>query len=176
MREIPVPGTFYKHFKNGLYQIVAVAQHTETGEQMVVYQALYGDFRVYARPMELFLSPVDRAKYPGAQQQWRFEQVVLQDSGRAEQAPGPVRTSQPVPERPRVRSGELERFLEASGPQEQLEILAQLEGRISQPELDCICLSLDMEQEPADRSMEEQLEDIRRFIRLRQRFDGSRLR
>lgn len=74
MREI-TPG-IYRHFKGKLYRVLNIAEHTETGEKMVVYQALYGDFCLFVRPYDMFSSVVDRGKYPNATQEFRFEIIV----------------------------------------------------------------------------------------------------
>ena len=74
MREIR-QGQFYRHFKGGLYQIMAIATHSETKEKMVVYQAMYGDYGIYVRPYEMFASEVDHEKYPQVKQLYRFTQV-----------------------------------------------------------------------------------------------------
>lgn len=83
------PGDKVQHFKRQyltaeelsadpgryLYDIIGTAEHTETGEVLMVYRPCYGERKLYARPLDMFLSPVDRKKYSDSVQEFRFEKI-----------------------------------------------------------------------------------------------------
>lgn len=75
MNELVV-NRIYKHFKGNLYLVEGIAYHSETNEEYVVYRALENDKKLYIRPYNMFLSKVDKEKYPNVNQEYRFE---LQD-------------------------------------------------------------------------------------------------
>ncbi len=70
MREIRIGGQ-YRHFKGNHYEVIAVAKHSETLEEMVVYRALYGEGQVWVRPLGEFLDTVTR----DGKTQVRFEEI-----------------------------------------------------------------------------------------------------
>ena len=187
-RDIPRPGEFYRHFKNRLYQVIAVAYDAETEQQVVVYQALYGDYRVWVRPMENFLSRTDREKYPEASQKWRFERVQPAEAAlRQEAAPalkeGPAHDVS-VPEGPaqavsaaedsRTGTQVLLAFLDAETREEKKAALVSGMDRLTQRELDSIYMALDMPAQDGD--IRAQVSGILSWMKTQERYESRRLR
>ncbi len=166
-RMLPTAGEFYRHFKGNLYQIIGIAKDSETEEKMVVYQALYGDYGLYVRPLEMFLSPVDKTKYPKAEQEFRFEKVM---PGAGEEK----ETKHSEEETENVRP-EIIRFLDAEGAAEKLEVLRELRNTVDEALLTTMELSLDLLPDEKE-SPERRYELIERTLEKKVRFEGGRLR
>ena len=163
-RDIPRPGEFYRHFKNRLYQIIAVAYDAETEQKVVVYQALYGDYRVWVRPLENFLSRTDREKYPEASQEWRFERSVPAGPAPAVSAAEEGRTGTQV----------LLAFLDAETREEKKAALVSGMDRLTQRELDSIYMALEMPAQEGD--VRAQVSGILSWMKTQERYESSRLR
>lgn len=193
----PVPGDFYRHFKDKLYQIIAVAKHSETGEEMVVYQALYGEFSIYVRPFTMFVSEVDHDKYPDVKQKYRFELVTVQKE-KMDEIPVEAITEHPevttenlvLDDQPQniqeksdhydgntdylVVNRDLIRFLEADTYEEKLALFTGMEKRINLKLLNDIAATLDIVLEGD--SVEEGYLAIKNCLETWERFECNRFR
>ena len=196
MNQIPQAGEIYQHFKGKLYRIVTLATHTETGEQLVIYQALYGEFQVFARPLSMFLEKVDAKKYPDAAGKDRFMRIPMAEAAAVPQ-PVPAPSENPVEPRPAAMSSEnpvesqsaaassespvepqpdpgLLAFLDADSYEEKLEVFASLEGRVDLHMLNAIAASLDLEL--SEGSLEEQYDTLKNCLMTLERYECNRLR
>ncbi|MDO4978636.1 MAG: DUF1653 domain-containing protein [Candidatus Saccharibacteria bacterium] len=72
MREVKV-NRVYRHFKGDYYIVRGICRHSETKEEMVIYQALYGDGELWVRPLKMWTEKVNKHKYPNVRQKYRFE-------------------------------------------------------------------------------------------------------
>ncbi|MBP5197959.1 MAG: DUF1653 domain-containing protein [Lachnospiraceae bacterium] len=156
MSFIPKPNEIYKHFKGQLYRIVTVATHSETGEELVIYEALYGDHKVYARPISMFTSPVDKDKYPDVTQEYRFE---IQTDAEPEE----VELDESVVE-----------FLDASTYGEKLNILASMKHKITDDMITTMAVSCDLEVDEGD--TESRYQTLKNCLLTLEKYECSRLR
>lgn len=165
----PEAGDIYKHFKNNIYEVISLAIHSETEEEMVVYQQKYGEEKVYVRPLEMFLSEVDKEKYPQAAQKYRFELVEDVKKGKEETAPC---HAEDVEETDSHQF--LMRFLDARDYREKLLVLEQVPADIEDRDITNMALSIDLVIE--DGSSEKRLEELTQCLKTKARFECLRFR
>ena len=187
---IPKSGEFYRHFKNKLYQIVAVAEHSENGEKLVIYQALYGDFKIYARPLEMFVSEVDREKYPEVKQKYRFMKVELGDISKQEpeeETEGTAKQEAQVQESAQieiaaenndteegfVEPGFLE-FLDEENWDQKYNILVSLRDKMTDNLVDSFAVAMDVV--IPEGPLEKRYEQLKICVRTRQKYESQHLR
>ena len=194
MDRTPKPGELYRHFKNKLYQIVTVATHSETGERLVIYQALYDDFGIYARPLDMFVSEVDHEKYPDVKQKYRFERITPQTKQTDMQVKSEAvrQSASKMPEAGSVQvqtskaqvadadddqapNPQLIKFLDADTLEEKYNILVSMSDTITDRLLDDMAVVMDVVLPEAP--LMERYEDLKNIIRTRQHYEfANRLR
>ena len=189
----PVIGGLYRHFKNKLYQVKAVAIHSETKEKMIVYQALYGDFAVYVRPYDMFLSEVDHIKYPDVVQKYRFELIDIK-TGKSLEADYEENNQNMESEKleeleeskeseKSEESEELEeseqdskliRFLDAYDYKEKLDILTSMRGELNDGLIDIMAESIEVAVPEGD--ITDRYNSLRKCLMAHTKYEGLRLR
>jgi len=194
MRHNPKPQEMYRHFKGDLYQIRCLAKHSETGEMLVVYQAMYGTFEIYARPLSMFMEEVDRVKYPSAVQRYRFELLeTMEDDEDTVARPDSLVKERPEksekaeePEKPK-KPEELEEpeeqlnidplvleFLDADSYGQRLSILDSLHNRITDDMINMMAVSADLEIKEGE--VEDRYMELRNCLRTFEKYECNRLR
>lgn len=192
MSRIPKAYEIYKHFKGNLYQVLNIAEHSETGEKLVIYQALYGEYKVYARPLESFVEMLDKNKYPEATQEFRFELISREEIKLPVQAGVPTDTTdigqtseennkEKVTNEERNETTEelhidpmVMKFLDADTYEEKLQILVGLEHRITDEMITTMAIACDVE--IPDGSTEARFQGLKNCLRTFDRFECNRLR
>ena len=197
MRHNPRPQEIYRHFKGNLYQIRCLAKHSETGEMMVVYQAMYGSFEIYVRPLSMFMEEVDTVKYPDARQKYRFalleeglDSVKERESAEPEEAEPADRAQDQQNLQGQIEvkidiktvdeSEELNidplvlAFLDANSYEQRLLILDSLHNRITDDMINTMAVSEDLEIKEGD--LEDRYQELRNCLRTFEKFECNRLR
>lgn len=180
---IPSPNEVYKHFKGNLYKIIGIAKDSETEEKMVVYQALYGDYELYVRPLEMFMSPVDKNKYPDVKQKQRFELIGISAADETcqkepETAPATVESSgesswqadEPSGLKPLV-----EAFLDADTVDERRRILVDMQDIVDQDDITIMATVMDIEIDQ-ELDLPERYRQLMYCLDTKGRFETLRLR
>jgi hypothetical protein len=163
---------------------VTVAIHSETGEKLVIYQKLYDDYKVYARPYDMFVSEVDHIKYPEVTQKYRFELVVegtlVSNESLVEQNISEDNLEDNLDDDSEETFGEegadprLLEFLDADTFEEKKQLLISMRNQITDRLIDDMAASIDVTVEAGD--IEERYHSLMTCINTRAKFEVDRFR
>lgn len=184
MRETPKPYERYRHFKGREYQVLTLAKDSEDGTSMVVYQALYGEYQVYVRTLRSFMSPVDREKYPNADQANRFERIspLAHSDEVKQQEQGNLTEAVMEAEKKVMRNEDSQQpdldplvlaYLDAYSVEERLNILAGAHHRITDEMIDVMAACSDFEVEEGP--VEQRYQSLRTCLMTKQKFEKARM-
>ncbi len=188
MSNIPLQGQIFRHFKGNLYRIITMARHSETGEELVIYQALYGDFQVYARPLSMFLDKLDKEKYPNAGQECRFElqknviepvaepEPFLQEEAEEAAVPDKEEKRQEIEEPAEELNIDplVLEFLDAGTYEERVNILAALHHRITDDMINIMSMAIDVKVDEGD--VEDRFAQLRTCLLTLEKYECNRLK
>ncbi len=172
MERRPIAGEKYRHFKNKEYEIIAIARHSETGEELVIYQALYDDKMICARPLDMFVSEVDHEKYPEVTQKYRFEKI-----GEAGKQPERVNNHNVVEKRLEEMSAEekMMLFFDSEDLEARYKILLSMREEVNDTIIDNMAVVMDVVIPDGD--ITKRFDDLRYAISTKQKYEqNSRLR
>lgn len=167
--ENPIPGQIYRNSKHQIYQIITVAQHTQTGEKLVVYQAMYPDFQIYARPLALFDSEFEKTSDFVECPKKQKENTVQEHSKLSQNA----QLCLEEPTSGTVNPVLLE-FLEASTIHEKLNVICDNKKIIDKKCISDLAVALDITIE--DNDLDTQYEELVSCLNTMKRFEVGRLR
>ncbi|MFA6662889.1 MAG: DUF1653 domain-containing protein [Lachnospiraceae bacterium] len=196
---VPKPQEIYRHFRGNLYQIMTIADDSETGEKLVIYQGMYPPYRVWARGLRNFTEKLDPGRYPEAKQVRRFELVEKDDEDEEKLVPNfmsryrndehskenedtsvehhAASDTDAVDEADSVDGeGQLdpmvEKFLDADSTEERLNILMAIHSRITNDMIDTMAVAAGLEIEPG--TVDERWSDLRECLLTIGRYEQSR--
>lgn len=172
---IPKKGEIYRHFKGNLYEIIIIARDSETLEEKVVYKEVDGE-SAYVRPLPMFVSLVDKEKYPNATQEFRFQLIqeteILQKKTHTETAT--LRGEVSEPEVQIEDHDIIMEYLEQETIDNKIDYLIRVKERITDPFISVVAQSLDFVENGGELS--DRYEAILRYLRTVARYESGSLR
>lgn len=182
-RNIPGPGEMYKDREGKPYQILCVAEHFDTEEKMVVYQALYGAFEFLVRPLGIFVRNMERAQkatVPKEHNSIKAEcrEKTDSDSEKIQKEQKTFEPDQTLPADRQTEGGQADpallEFLDADTLEEKYQVIKSMQHSITDRLIDNFAVTLDLV--IPDGRLDDRYQELLSSMRTMQKFETARFR